>query len=663
VVHEEHGVGRYLGMQTITTDGAEAEYLMLEYAQGAKLYIPVAALHLISRYTGVTDTAPLHKLGTDQWEKTRKKAAEKAYDVAAELLEIHAKRAAVKGEAIDVDEAEYAAFSDDFPFEETQDQAGAIAQTIKDMHSGRPMDRVVCGDVGFGKTEVAMRAAFIAANAGKQVAMIAPTTLLVAQHLQNFQDRFADWPFIIESLSRFKTAKQTKEALALMESGKINIVIGTHKLLQPDIKFKNLGLVIVDEEHRFGVGHKEQLKKLRSNVDMLTLTATPIPRTLNMSLSGIRDLSIIATPPVQRTAIKTFVTEWSDSLIQESCARELSRGGQIYVLHNEVKTIQKTAKQIQELLPDVKVRFAHGQMRERELEAIIEDFYHQRFHVLVATTIIESGIDIPTANTIIINRADKLGLAQLHQIRGRVGRSHHQAYAYLITPPKKQMTADAVKRLEAIESLEDLGVGFTLATHDLEIRGAGELLGEGQSGQIQEIGFNLYNELLQRAVKALKSGEMPDMDKPLAEHTTVEIGAPALIPSDYIPDVHTRLILYKRIACAEDKATIKDLKIEMIDRFGLLPDQINNLFEVTRLRYIAQNIGVKKLEASAAGGRIVFGSNTKVDPMKILDLVQKRPWTYKLDGQDKIRFEKELDDVQQRVDWIIDFLHNITQIE
>ena len=663
VVHEEHGVGRYLGMQTITTDGMEAEYLMLEYAKGDKLYVPVASLHLISRYTGVTDAAPLHKLGTDVWDKVRKKAAEKAYDVAAELLEIHAKRAAIKGEATEINEEEYTTFSEDFPYTETEDQAGAIAQTIRDMHSPKPMDRVVCGDVGFGKTEVAMRAAFVAANAGKQVAMIAPTTLLVGQHLQNFQDRFADWPFLIDSLSRFKTAKQTKQALEQLASGKINIVIGTHKLLQPDIKFKNLGLVIVDEEHRFGVRHKEQLKKLRANVDMLTLTATPIPRTLNMSLSGIRDLSIIATPPVQRTAIKTFVTEWSDSLIQEACARELSRGGQIYVLHNEVKTIQKVTKQIQDLLPDVQVRFAHGQMRERELEAIIDDFYHQRFHVLVATTIIESGIDVPTANTIVINRADKLGLAQLHQIRGRVGRSHHQAYAYLITPPKNVMSRDAVKRLDAIESLEDLGVGFTLATHDLEIRGAGELLGEGQSGQIQEIGFNLYNELLQRAVKALKSGEIPDMDKPLEERTTVEIGAPALIPSDYIPDVHTRLILYKRIASAEDKSAIKDLKVEMIDRFGLLPEPVNTLFEVTRLRQVAQKIGVKKLDASAAGGRISFGSNTKVDPMKILELVQKRPWTYKLDGQDKVRFEKELDDVQQRVDWIIEFLNNITQVD
>jgi len=660
VVHEEHGIGRYLGMQTLTTGGFEAEYLMLEYANKDKLYVPVASLHLISRYTGINDKAPLHRLGTEQWDKIRKKAAEKAYDVAAELLEIHAKRAAVQGEAININEEEYALFSNAFPFEETPDQAGAIAQTLRDMHSGKPMDRVVCGDVGFGKTEVAMRAAFIAANAGKQVAMIAPTTLLVEQHLQNFQDRFADWPFLIKSLSRFKTPKQTKEALAKLASGHINIVIGTHKLLQADVKFQNLGLVIVDEEHRFGVRHKEQLKKLRCNVDMLTLTATPIPRTLNMSLSGIRDLSIIATAPVQRHPIKTFVTEWNDTLVQEACVRELSRGGQIYILHNEVKTIKKMTQQIQALLPETKVRFAHGQMRERALEAIIQDFYQQRFQVLVATTIIESGIDIPTANTIIINRADKLGLAQLHQIRGRVGRSHHRAYAYLITPPKNIMTKDAVKRLDAIQSLEGLGVGFTLATHDLEIRGAGELLGEGQSGQIHEIGFNLYNELLQRAVKALKAGDIPDMDKPLTEHTSVEIGAPALIPSNYIPDVHSRLILYKRIASTEDKTEIRALKVEMIDRFGLLPDAVNCLFAVTQLRQLAQTVGVKKLDVSAVGGRILFNQNNKVDPMKIFQLVQTRPWTYKLSGQDSIRFEKELDDVQQRVDWITDLLQQIT---
>jgi transcription-repair coupling factor (superfamily II helicase) len=660
VVHEEHGIGRYLGMQTLKTGDFEAEYLMLEYANKDKLYVPVASLHLISRYTGVSDKAPLHRLGTEHWDKIRKKAAEKAYDVAAELLEIHAKRAAIQGEAIPINEAEYALFADAFPFEETPDQAAAIAQTLRDMHTGKPMDRVVCGDVGFGKTEVAMRAAFIAANATKQVAMIAPTTLLVEQHLQNFQDRFADWPFLIESLSRFKTPKQTKEALAKLASGHINIVIGTHKLLQADVKFHNLGLVIVDEEHRFGVRHKEQLKKLRSNVDMLTLTATPIPRTLNMSLSGIRDLSIIATAPVQRHPIKTFVTEWNDSLVQEACERELSRGGQIYILHNEVKTINKMTQRIQALLPKTTVRFAHGQMRERELEAIIQDFYQQRFQVLVATTIIESGIDVPSANTIIINRADKLGLAQLHQIRGRVGRSHHRAYAYLITPPKNIMTKDAVKRLDAIESLEDLGVGFTLATHDLEIRGAGELLGEGQSGQIQEIGFNLYNELLQRAVKALKAGDIPDMDKPLAEHTSVEIGAPALIPTAYIPDVHSRLILYKRIASTENKSEIRALKVEMIDRFGLLPDEVNHLFAVTQLRQLAQTLGVKKLDVAAAGGRILFNQNNKVDPMKIFQLVQTRPWTYKLSGQDSIRFEKELEEVQQRVDWVTDLLQQIT---
>jgi transcription-repair coupling factor (superfamily II helicase) len=660
VVHEEHGVGRYLGLITLETGDIEGEYLLLEYAGGDRLYVPVASLHLISRYTGTSpDSAPLHKLGTDAWERAKKKAAQKAYDVAAELLEVHAKREALQGQPLDFSEVEYATFANDFPFEETPDQSAAIAQTLKDMHSGRPMDRVVCGDVGFGKTEVAMRAAFAAANAGKQVAMIAPTTLLVGQHTQNFQDRFADWPFVIESLSRFKTGKQTKEALEKLESGYINIVIGTHKLLQPDIKFKDLGLVIVDEEHRFGVRHKEQLKKLRANVDMLTLTATPIPRTLNMSLSGIRDLSIIATPPVQRHAIKTFITEWDKNLIQEACAREISRGGQVYFLHNEVKSIAKTTKELQEILPDAQVRFAHGQMPERELEGIIQDFYHQRFHVLIATTIIESGIDIPTANTIIINRADKLGLAQLHQIRGRVGRSHHRAYAYLITPPKKTMTADAVKRLEALASLEDLGVGFTLATHDLEIRGAGELLGEDQSGQIQEIGFNLYNELLERAVKAMKSGQMPDTSATDAHVTTVDIGAPALIPTDYIPDVHSRLILYKRIASTQNSEELKELRIEMIDRFGLLPDEVNNLFEVTRLRQLASAIGIKKLDASDKGGRIIFDSKPKVNPAKIIELVQKRPWTYRLDGQDKLRFEHEMSEVDGRIDWLKTLINTI----
>ena len=653
VVHEEHGVGRYQGMEMITAGGIEQEYILLTYSKGDKLYVPVASLHLISRYTGVSaEHAPLHTLGTEHWDKVRKKAAQKAHDIAAELLEIHARRAAQKGHAFPFNELEYLAFADTFPFEETPDQALAIGTVIKDMTSGQPMDRVTCGDVGFGKTEVAMRATFVAANAGKQVAMIAPTTLLVQQHAKNFRDRFADWPFKIGSLSRFKTPKETRETLAEMKSGNLDIVIGTHKLLQKDIDFKDLGLVIIDEEHRFGVRHKEQLKKLRSNVDMLTLTATPIPRTLNMSLAGLRDLSIIATPPTQRHSIKTFVNEWDKSLIQEACARELARGGQIYVLHNEVKTIQKMTDDLEAILPDTKIRFAHGQMPEGELESIMRDFYHQRFQVLVATTIIESGIDVPTANTIIINRADKLGLAQLHQIRGRVGRSHHKAYAYLIIPSKKLITPDAKKRLEAIESLEDLGVGFTLASHDLEIRGAGELLGDDQSGQIQEIGFNMYNDLLERAVKALKSGKLPELDG-RETRTSVDLGMPALIPGDYLPDVHNRLIMYKRIASAKDADALRELRVEMIDRFGLVPDQVKNLFEATRLKQIAQELGILKLDMTDEGGRILFNEKPNIDPMKIMTLVQKRPWEYTIKGSDKLYFEYEaMQELEQRVQWV-----------
>jgi len=660
VVHEEHGVGRYQGMEMITAGGIEQEFILLTYAKGDKLYVPVASLHLISRYTGVSaEHAPLHTLGTEHWDKVRKKAAQKAHDIAAELLEIHARRAAQKGHAFEFNELEYLAFADTFPFEETPDQALAIGTVIKDMISTQPMDRVTCGDVGFGKTEVAMRATFVAANAGKQVAMIAPTTLLVQQHTKNFRDRFADWPFKIGSLSRFKTAKETRETLEQMKSGNLDIVIGTHKLLQKDIDFKDLGLVIVDEEHRFGVRHKEQLKKLRSNVDMLTLTATPIPRTLNMSLSGLRDLSIIATPPTQRHSIKTFVHEWDKALIQEACARELARGGQIYVLHNEVKTIQKMTEDLEGILPDTKIRFAHGQMPEAELEGIMRDFYHQRFQVLVATTIIESGIDVPTANTIIINRADKLGLAQLHQIRGRVGRSHHKAYAYLIIPGKKLITADAKKRLEAIESLEDLGVGFTLASHDLEIRGAGELLGDDQSGQIQEIGFNMYNDLLERAVKALKSGKLPQLDG-RETRTSVDLGLPALIPNDYLPDVHNRLIMYKRIASASDADALRELRVEMIDRFGLLPEPVKNLFEATRLKQIAQELGILKLDIGEEGGRILFNDKPNIDPMKIMALVQKRPWEYSIKGQDKLYFEYDaMQELEQRVQWTMRLFNDI----
>ncbi|WML91353.1 transcription-repair coupling factor [Thiothrix lacustris] len=659
VVHEEHGVGRYLGLETVTAGGVTAEYLLIEYANHDKLYVPVAALHLVSRYTGADpEHAPLHRLGNEQWDKARQKAAEKARDVAAELLDIHARRAAQQGHSFPFEDNDYRLFAGAFPFEETPDQALAIENVIKDMRAPQPMDRVVCGDVGFGKTEVAMRAAFVAANAGKQVAMIAPTTLLTQQHLNNFLDRFADWPFNIESLSRFKTGKETSKALEALASGKIDIVIGTHKLLQDDVHFKQLGLVIIDEEHRFGVRDKEQMKKLRANVDMLTMTATPIPRTLNMSLSGLRDLSIIATPPTQRHAIKTFVCEWNKTIIQEACARELSRGGQVYVLHNEVKTIANVEAELSAMLPGVTVRHAHGQMRANELESIMSDFYHQRFQILIATTIIESGIDVPTANTILINRADKLGLAQLHQLRGRVGRSHHRAYAYLIAPPKSALTPDAVKRLEAIASLEELGVGFTLATHDLEIRGAGELLGEGQSGQIQEIGFNLYNDLLERAVKALKSGKVPELSA-TSRRTTVELGAPALIPDAYLPDVHARLILYKRIASAESQAALDELRVEMIDRFGLLPEPTKTLFSVTRVKLLAQELGIRKLDMHVKGGRIIFDDKPNIDPMKVITLIQKRPWVFKLDGQDKLRFEIELPTVEEREEWVVKLMGEI----
>lgn len=650
VVHEEHGVGRYLGLQTLAVGGQEAEFLTLQYAGGDKLYVPVASLHLVSRYTGAdTEHAPLHRLGGEQWARIRRKAAEKARDVAAELLDIYARRAARKGESFDIRATEYQAFAAAFPFEETPDQARAIEAVLDDMASDRPMDRVVCGDVGFGKTEVAMRAAFVAANSGRQVAVLVPTTLLAQQHLQNFSDRFAEWPVRIESLSRFRSAAQQKAVLEGLADGRVDIVIGTHKLIQGDVKFKRLGLVIIDEEHRFGVRHKERLKALRAEVDMLTLTATPIPRTLNMALSGLRDLSIIATPPMERHAIKTFISEWNDALIQEAITREIRRGGQVYFLHNSVETIEKAARRVAELVPGASIGIAHGQMRESELEHVMLDFYHRRHNVLVCTTIIESGIDVPTANTIIIDRADKLGLSQLHQLRGRVGRSHHRAYAYLVTPHPSAMTADAVKRLEAIESLEDLGVGFTLASHDLEIRGAGELLGEDQSGQIQEVGFTLYNELLERAVEALKKGEVPDPDRPVSDVTEVDLGVPALLPDDYVPDVHTRLILYKRISSCTSQAALRELQVEMIDRFGLLPNQAKNLVEVTELRLRLQPLGVRKLEVGPQGGRFTFQPHPDLDPARLIALIQSDPNRYKLDPEQRLRFAEPMESLEQRI--------------
>ncbi|MGB5735438.1 MAG: transcription-repair coupling factor [Thiohalocapsa sp.] len=651
VVHEEHGVGRFLGLQTLDVGGTRAEFLALEYARGDKLYVPVSSLHLISRYTGAAeDNAPLHRLGGEQWDRIKKKAAQKAHDVAAELLDIYARRAARQGIAFPDPGAEYAAFANAFEFEETPDQQRAIEAILTDMADPKPMDRVVCGDVGFGKTEVAMRAAFVAVNGGRQVAVLVPTTLLAQQHFQNLSDRFADWPMKIESLSRFRSTKEVKGVLDGLADGTIDIVVGTHKLLQPSIRFKNLGLAIIDEEHRFGVRHKERVKALRSEVDVLTLTATPIPRTLNMAMSGLRDLSIIATPPVERHPIKTFVSAWNDALIQEACQREINRGGQIYFLHNEVETIENMAQKLEALVPSARVDYAHGQMRERDLERVMRDFYHRRFNLLVCTTIVESGIDVPSANTIVINRADKLGLAQLHQLRGRVGRSHHRAYAYLITPPPKAMTADAKKRLEAIESLEDLGAGFTLATHDLEIRGAGELLGDEQSGQIHEIGFTLYMDLLERAVEALKAGRTPELDRPLDHGAEIDLGLPALLPDDYLPDVHTRLITYKRIASAADTAELKDLQVEMIDRFGLLPDPAKNLFAVTQLKLKVQPLGVRKIEAGPHGGRVLFGEQPNIDHMRLIKLIQSRPKDYKLDqAAGALRFNMDMAEPGKRI--------------
>jgi transcription-repair coupling factor (superfamily II helicase) len=639
VVHESYGVGRYVGLQTMDVAGYTGEFLVLEYADGDKLYVPVQALHLISRYTGApAETAPLHKLGGAEWQKARRKAAQRIRDVAAELLDLYSRRAAREGTSMQAAETDYRAFQAAFRFEETADQAAAIDQVLIDMKSGRPMDRVICGDVGFGKTEVALRAAFVAVEAGKQVAVLVPTTLLAQQHYTTFGDRFADWPVRVESLSRFRTAKEAAAVIEGIASGAVDIVIATHRLLQGKVRFKDLGLVVIDEEHRFGVRDKEKLKALRAEVDVLTLTATPIPRTLNMAMGGLRDLSLIATPPAERLAVKTFVLEWNETIVREALSREIRRGGQIYFVHNTIETIEKTAQAVRELVPEASVAVGHGQMRERDLEQLMLDFYHRRFNVLVCTTIIESGIDVPTANTIIIDRADRFGLAQIHQLRGRVGRSHHRAYAYLITPPRKAMTPDAVKRLEALESLEELGAGFTLATHDLEIRGAGELLGDEQSGQIQEIGYNLYMELLERAVAGLKSGKPADLEKPLDAGPEVELHLPALIPEDYVADVHLRLVLYKRIAGAESREELDELKVELIDRFGPMPQYAQSLFRATQIKLRAAQLGIRKIDAGAAGGYIIFDEQNKIDAARVLKLIQTRPKDYRLDGPLKLRF-------------------------
>lgn len=649
VVHIDHGVGRYLGLTNLEIDGQETELLTLGYANDAKLYVPVSSLQLISRYTGADEeTAPLHKLGTDKWSVAKQKAAEKARDTAAELLEIYAQREARVGYAFAKPDDQYELFAAGFPFEETPDQQMAIDAVMKDMSSKKPMDRLVCGDVGFGKTEVAMRAAFLAVQDGKQVAVLVPTTLLAQQHYENFCDRFADWPVEVELLSRFRSGKQSNAAIDRLESGKADIVVGTHKLIQSDVKFANLGLVIIDEEHRFGVKQKEQFKALRAEVDILTLTATPIPRTLNMSLSGIRDLSIIATPPAKRLSVKTFVKQKDEHQIKEAILRELHRGGQVYYLHNEVQTIQKAAEELEELIPEARVIVGHGQMRERELEQVMSDFYHKRANVLVCSTIIETGIDIPNANTIIIERADKFGLAQLHQLRGRVGRSHHQAYAYLLTPNDRKVTGDAEKRLEAITLADTLGAGFTLATHDLEIRGTGELLGDGQSGHIEHVGFSLFMDMLDRAVKSLKNGESPDIDITSPAQTDINLRVPALIPEDYLGDVHSRLILYKRIASAKSSEELKDLQVEMIDRFGLLPDATKNLFRQTELKLKAESLGINKIEANSKEGKIFFSAKTPVDPMKLIKLIQTKPDRYKLVGSDTLKFLTPMNSAEER---------------
>ncbi|UQA23843.1 transcription-repair coupling factor [Stenotrophomonas sp. NY11291] len=644
IVHEDHGVGRYRGLIAMEVGGMPGEFLEIEYAKGDRLYVPVAQLHLISRYSGASaETAPLHSLGGEQWSKAKRKAAEKVRDVAAELLEIQARRQARAGLALQVDRAMYEPFAAGFPFEETPDQLAAIDATLRDLASSQPMDRVVCGDVGFGKTEVAVRAAFAAASAGKQVAVLVPTTLLAEQHYRNFRDRFADYPLKVEVLSRFKSTKEIKAELEKVAAGTIDVIVGTHRLLQPDVKFKDLGMVIVDEEQRFGVRQKEALKALRANVHLLTLTATPIPRTLNMAMAGLRDLSIIATPPPNRLAVQTFITQWDNALLREAFQRELARGGQLYFLHNDVESIGRMQRELSELVPEARIGIAHGQMPERELEKVMLDFQKQRFNVLLSTTIIESGIDIPNANTIIINRADRFGLAQLHQLRGRVGRSHHRAYAYLVAPDRRSITPDAEKRLEAIASMDELGAGFTLATHDLEIRGAGELLGEDQSGQMAEVGFSLYTELLERAVRSIKQGKLPDLDAgEEVRGAEVELHVPALIPEDYLPDVHTRLTLYKRISSARESDALRELQVEMIDRFGLLPDAAKHLFAIAELKLKANTLGIRKLDLGENGGRIVFESKPNIDPMAVIQLIQKQPNLYAMEGPDKLRIKHPL---------------------
>lgn len=662
VVHLEHGVGRYLGLTTLEAGGIKAEYLILTYAGEDKLYVPVSSLHLISRYSGGADeNAPLHKLGGDAWSRARQKAAEKVRDVAAELLDIYAQRAVKSGFKFKLDREQYQLFCQSFPFETTPDQEQAINAVLSDMCQPLAMDRLVCGDVGFGKTEVAMRAAFLAVANNKQVAVLVPTTLLAQQHFDNFRDRFATWPVRIEMMSRFRSAKEQQVILEQAAEGKVDIIIGTHKLLQSDLRWQDLGLLIVDEEHRFGVRHKERIKAMRADVDILTLTATPIPRTLNMAMSGMRDLSIIATPPARRLAVKTFVREYDSLVVREAILREILRGGQVYYLYNDVENIEKATQRLAELVPEARIAIGHGQMRERDLERVMNDFHHQRFNVLVCTTIIETGIDIPSANTIIIERADHFGLAQLHQLRGRVGRSHHQAYAYLLTPNPKAMTTDAKKRLEAIASLEDLGAGFALATHDLEIRGAGELLGEDQSGQMTTIGFSLYMELLESAVDALKEGREPSLEDLTSNQTEIEMRMPVLLPEDFIPDVNVRLSFYKRIASVRNETELDELKVELIDRFGKLPDAARYLLHTAELRQQAQKLGIKRIEGNERGGFIEFGEKNQVDPVYLIGLLQRQPQIFRLEGPTKLKFMQDLSDRAQRLKFISELLASFAQ--
>ncbi|MCP2040060.1 transcription-repair coupling factor (superfamily II helicase) [Neisseria sp. HSC-16F19] len=657
VVHEEHGIGRYMGLVTMDLGGETAEMMLLEYAGEAQLYVPVSQLHLISRYSGAAhENVQLHKLGSAAWNKAKRKAAEKARDTAAELLNLYAQRAAQEGFKFDFSEQDYQAFADGFGYEETEDQAAAIGAVIKDLTQGKPMDRLVCGDVGFGKTEVALRAAFVAVMGGKQVAVLAPTTLLVEQHAQNFADRFADFPVKVASLSRFNSGKATTQTLKGMAEGTVDIVIGTHKLVQDDIQFKNLGLVIIDEEHRFGVRQKEQLKRLRANVDILTLTATPIPRTLSMALEGLRDFSLITTAPSRRLAVKTFVKPFSEGSVREAVLRELKRGGQVFFLHNEVETIENMRERLETLLPEARIGVAHGQLRERELEQVMRDFLQQRFNVLLCSTIIETGIDIPNANTIIINRADKFGLAQLHQLRGRVGRSHHQAYAYLLTP--EYITKDAEKRLDAIAAADELGAGFTLAMQDLEIRGAGEILGEGQSGEMMQVGFTLYTEMLKQAVRDLKKGRQPDLDAPLGVTTEIKLHSPALLPESYCPDIHERLVLYKRLATCETEAQINAVHEELVDRFGLPEQPVKTLIESHRIRLTAKALGIDSIDAGSEALTLTFNKHTPVEPADIIMLMQSNK-NYRMSGADKLRVTAVMEEIETRIQTVKAVLKNL----